>query len=249
MSRSETAAHLHLKKLALDWAQAKGYVACGIEVRLPSCGYRADVVAYKPGTLRTEVEDARTRQPRSLSVPVVGTTAIFECKQIKADFLRDGRLIDRTASRLKSLDERRLTLERLLKLHYPSLRQGDSLFQDFESYDLTRIDHAGYHRVIREIEWLKSRLYDKTKFEKLVRYRCANLFYVVVEQGVVEGHELPVGWGLLEHREGTLELRRKPIWQEAPEANRLALLQRIAVSGTRRLNREFQPTDGNVTEH
>ena len=191
-----------------------------------------DVVAYKPSDNHA-----------------LGTTAIFECKQARSDFLRDSRSIERTATRLKQLDSRRLNLERLLKLHYPSLRRGDSLFQDFESYDLTQVDHDGYHRLIREIEVLKNRLYDKTKFEKIVRYRCANLFYVVVEEGVFDGHELPVGWGMLVHRDQTLHLQRKPIWHDATEANRLTLLQRIAESGTRRLKREFQVSGNGVTVH
>ncbi len=44
-------------------------------------------------------------------------------------------------------------------------------------------------------------------------------------------------WGLLVRRDEALTLERMPAWQEVPVATRLELLQRIAVTGTRRLNR------------
>lgn len=221
MTGCESPAHLQLKKLALVWAQRKGYTACAMEVRLPNSGHRADVVGYKPSPEKG-----------------VGSTAIFECKQVRADFLRDSHSAEPTLHRLKQLDARRVNLERLLKVHHPSLRNGDSLFQEFESYDLSRVDHHGYQKLIREIGILKNRLYDKTKFEKLVRYQCANLFYLVVEDGLMAEHESPLGWGMLVHRDGELHPARKPIWHDCPEPNRLTLLQRIAVTATRRLNRE-----------
>jgi hypothetical protein len=41
-------AHANLKRLAVLWAQAHGYSACAVEVKLPRCRYRADVAAYRP---------------------------------------------------------------------------------------------------------------------------------------------------------------------------------------------------------
>ena len=43
----ETAAHQRLKRRTLLWAQAQGFSACGVEVSLPRCRYRADVAAYR----------------------------------------------------------------------------------------------------------------------------------------------------------------------------------------------------------
>src|SRR5205823_5487015 len=65
--RSETDAHIRLKRLALLWAQANRYTACAAEVSLPQCRYRADVAAYRS-------------RPREQTV-----TAIFECKQALPD--------------------------------------------------------------------------------------------------------------------------------------------------------------------
>ena len=51
-ARGETAAHARLKRLALIWAQARGYSACAVEVTLPRCRFRADIAAYRPNGTR-----------------------------------------------------------------------------------------------------------------------------------------------------------------------------------------------------
>lgn len=222
MATGETSAHGNLKQLATGWAQQQGYAAVGTEVRVPKSGYRADVAAY-----------------RSAKDSLIGVTAMFECKQARSDFLKDSYASEATATRLKELDARRQKLESLLKLHVPTLRAGESLFAEFDAVDLRGFEHKSYRTVMREIERLQRRLYGKTKFDKVVRYRCANLNYLVVEEAVLAPHEVPAGWGLLVHRADQLVLERKPVWQDAAETDRLALLHRIAIAGTRRLNREI----------
>ena len=223
MATGETAAHETLRRLAVAWAQEQGFSAVATEVRLPKSNFRADVVAYK------------TSRDRS-----VGVTAVFECKQARSDFLKDSYSQEKTAGRLKACDERRRTLERLLKLHYPSLRSGETLFAEFDAVNLNGFEHKTYRRVMREISMLQRRLFGKTKFDRLVRYRCANLNYLVVEDGTLAAHESPVGWGLLVHRQVKLVLECKPAWQEVGERERLVLLERIAAAGTRLLNRELE---------
>jgi hypothetical protein len=92
---------------------------------------------------------------------------------------------------------------------------------------------------MRELGALQNRLYDCTKFEKLIRYRCANLFFIVLAEQIFRESEVPVGWGALIESNDTLILVRKPMWHDATAANRLHVLHRIAVAGTRNLNREL----------
>ncbi|HKP92940.1 MAG TPA: hypothetical protein VJS88_03515, partial [Chthoniobacterales bacterium] len=156
--RGETENHLRLKRLALLWAQANFYTACAAEVSLPQCRYRADVAAFR----------ARAKERT--------VTAIFECKQARADLRRDDCRTRATRERLRAINRRREILEKHLRIHYPTLRTGDSLFAEYDSHDFDAIGHRGYRRVVRESAALQNRLFGGTKFECLVRYRCANLF-------------------------------------------------------------------------
>jgi hypothetical protein len=71
-------------------------------------------------------------------------------------------------------------LEARLRTHYPNLHNGDSLFPEFDFGNFSAIGHRGYARLVRELRVLQNRLYDGTKFEKLIRYHCANLFFIVL---------------------------------------------------------------------
>ena len=131
--RTETEAHLRLKRLALLWAQANGYSACAAEVNLPQCRYRADVAAYR----------SRVREQT--------VTAIFECKQTLPDLRRDNCETATTRERLRSLRRRREILEKHLRVHYPTLRTGDSLFAEYDSHDFDAIGHRGLFEIRRGV--------------------------------------------------------------------------------------------------
>jgi len=221
---SESAAHRELKRLSFHWALEQGYRIAALEVSIPNRGVRADVAACKP--LRTGI----------------GTTAIFECKASALDYRRDARSIHALQQRLAALHARKLKIEEELKLYYPSIRNGDSLFQEFETLNFERPGYERYQRVIGEIRTLANRLHENTKFDRLTRYASANLFYVVADEAVLALHELPAGWGLLRRSGAQLELVTKPIWHEAAEAQRLTLLHRIGMAATRAAARETPPT-------
>lgn len=227
---AETQNHRDLKRLALLWAQARGYTCAALEVSLPRCNFRADAAAYKPVWRQSDSETDE---------PPMGATAVFECKQSRADLLNDCALATAATAELRALHERRVTLERLLCVHHPSLCNGDSLFPEWTSYSLECLQHRGYQTVLRKIAAAQRKILQNNKFEKLVRYRCANICYLVAEEGICAEHELPLGWGLLVRCGETLCLERKPVWQQTSAAARLALLQRIALCGTRALNRSL----------
>jgi hypothetical protein len=220
--RGETVAHSRLKRLAFLWAQVQGYTAGALEVSLPHCRYRADVAAYRPGTTMA--------------------TAIFECKQARPDLRRDNCATLETRQRLETVYRRRQVLEKHLRIHYPTLRIADSLFPEFDSHNFGAIEHRNYTRVLRELNALHHRLYDCTKFETIVRYRCANLFFLVLPGDLYHEPEIPVDWGALIEADGELIVARKPIWHETTDECRLGFLQRIAAAGTRMLNRELKIT-------
>jgi hypothetical protein len=225
----ETARHARLKRLAFLWAQARGYSACALEVSLPGCRYRADVAAYRPDRNQA------------------GTTAIFECKQALVDLRRNNGSSSATRERLEKVHHRRRILEENLRVHYPQLRIADSLFSEFDSHDFAAIKHRGYTRVSRELKALQNRLFDCTKFEKLVRYHCANLFFLILPEELFRDSEIPIGWGALVESNGALTLMRKPTWHDATAANRVRFLHRIAAAGTRAFNRQLEITFDDIT--
>ena len=92
----------------------------------------------------------------------------------------------------------------------------------------------------RELAALQNQLHDGRKFEKIARYGCANLFYLVAPNELVRDAATPLGWGLLVAKEGALLLVRKPAWHESSEPARLRVLQKIAAAGTRELNRRLE---------
>jgi hypothetical protein len=211
----ESVAHNQLKRASFLWAQSQGYFACAMEIRIPKCRYRVDLAAYRREKNR------------------VGSTAIFECKQSLADLRRDNRDDAATRERLASVYRRRQVLEKHLRIHNPNVRIADSLFREFDSVDFGAIQHRGYKRVLRELSVLQNRLFDCTKFERLTRYGCANLFYLVVPHALFSEKEVPIGWGALIEADGALTLVRKPILHESSSQTRLKLLERVAAAGMR----------------
>jgi len=71
----------------------------------------------------------------------------------------------------------------------------------------------------------------------MFRYRCADLLYLVVEDGIFAQAEIPAGWGLLIRSGEGLVVARPPVALDAAPAQRARLLESIALAGTRAVNR------------
>src|SRR5437763_16904915 len=100
LRRGETAAHAGLKRLALLWAQSRGYSGCAFEVQLPRCRFRADLAAYRPNGEES------------------GATAIFACTQAFPDLRRDKSCSAVTAKRLQRISQRLQVLEKNWRSDY-----------------------------------------------------------------------------------------------------------------------------------
>jgi hypothetical protein len=214
MPCGETAKHIELKRLALDWARANGFAIAAGEVRVPKSGYRADLAACSRGTARR--------------------TAVFECKQARADLLKDAHAEVETRRRLEALSSRRRTLEELLAVHRPDLRRREALFPEFDAWDFSTLEHRTHRRVVAQLAAAQEHLRHGTKFSRMFRYRCADFLYLVVEDGIFAEDEIPVGWGLLRRRGDVLETARPPVALDAAPEQRLALLENIALAAGRR---------------
>jgi hypothetical protein len=182
----ETERHARLKELALAWARTAGFALAAAEVRVPRSGFRADVAAARAD----------------------GTTAVFECKQSRADWRKDAHDEAAVLAELAAAGARRKNLEDLLAVHRPDLRRGEALWPEFDDWDFSALEHAGHHRLLRRLETLRRRRREGTKFSRMARYRCADELYLVLEDDIFARAELPAGWGLLVRAAAGLELRR-----------------------------------------
>ena len=163
------------------WAQSRGYSVCGFEVQLPRCRFRADLAAYRPNGGGKK-----------------GSAAIFECKQAFPDLRRDNGCSAVSAKRLERVFQRRQ--EKNFSIIIPPCAVPDSLFSDFDSHNFAAIEHRGYAPSPARVERVaKSPFRLAGKFERLIRYRCANLFFLVVSNRLFREPEF-IGWGTLVRR-------------------------------------------------
>ena len=158
---------------------------------------------------------------------------VFECKQARADLLKDAHDDAGTRRKLAALIRRRAELEALITMHRPDLRRGESLFPEYDAWDFGGLEHKAYHGLLAEIATVQGRVLAGTKFSRMLRYCCADFLYLVVEDDIFAEAEIPAGWGLLVRRAEGLELRRKPVVLDAGEEQRRGLLEAIALKATR----------------
>jgi hypothetical protein len=215
MSTGESEAHKNLKRLAFEWAISSGLRFAGCEVRIPRSPYRADVAAM-------------SRKPANHDASV----ALFECKQCRADFLRDCANEVETRTEAESLARRLHLLREAIATHRPDLRRGESLFAEHDSYDLTGLRHETFHRLEDELVTLQRKLITSVKFSRLHKYHAADFLYLVTEVGVVHPYEVPVGWGWLVREGDKLVTAQLPMRHGTISETRLQWLENIAAAGT-----------------
>lgn len=214
---AETLDHLALKRLAVAWLWRLGCRVVATEVRCPIGRYRVDVAGWfdRPiegllaraasgrrdeGGLWASVEgERRTRA----SGPEGWRTVIIECKQSRADLLRDGSDPEALRAERERLERRRREIEETrVKRHEPELRrESSSLFDELAEWDFSKSRLASYRAVLREIERVDRALYGETKFARFARYRLADRLLLFTPAGLIRERERPEGWGLVEcHR-------------------------------------------------
>jgi len=159
---------------------------------LTPLGADASVGTIWEGTIEARRGGRRLRcEPR---------TAIIECKQARADFLKDGKESARLLRRREGLERRAQQIEDgLIKPGEPHLRESDQfLFNEMERWAFEASASLAYRRVVRSLRRINEQLYGETKFWLAAQYRLADRLYIMAPAGLVGRRELPPGWGLVE---------------------------------------------------
>jgi hypothetical protein len=237
----ETCAHRTLKSLAVAFLRDAGCAAVATEVRCPISKFKADVAGYAD---RKPLANARVRtaEPR---------TMIVECKQSRADFLRDNQKLPELLRLREQLEQfRRSIEENRIKSLEPQLRvSGSSLFRELEQWDFSSSRIPSYRRVLHRLKQIDQAIHGQTKFFLIAHYSLADQLYLAAPKGMIRRAEIPPGWGLLEcaaddwlewQAQGEL-LGEAPVLKvvhQAPQRSskairRLRLLRNIAVAASR----------------
>jgi len=169
----ETIAHRQLKRLARQFLRKLGCLAVAEEVRCPISRYRVDVAGYLDRKPRFRGRGIRGQgcdaglwitspglQSLYESLNDAGRwwrcrprTVIIECKQSRADFLRDGRHLERLIALRDQLECFRGSIEEhRIKSIEPHLRRpGSSLFPELDEWDFHESRLPSYRELMRKL--------------------------------------------------------------------------------------------------
>lgn len=157
------------------------------------------------------------------------TTVVIECKATRADFLSDRADLDRAASEHARLRQRRDRLrEQLVRTWEPHLqRTGETLFPETDGWDFDRSKLASVRSADRDARMAEEALQSQVKFARMSRWRIADRLYLCCPAGMLKAHEVPAGWGLLEHCRGAMRLRRGATHLDSPEPRRWRTVRNV----------------------
>ena len=238
----ETCAHRTLKSLAIAFLRETGCPAVATEVRCPISRYKVDVAGY------ADRHPLAKRNGSSMAEPC---TFVIECKQSRADFLRDNQRMSQLLDLRAKLHRIRCSIEEhRIKQLEPQLRvSGSSLFRELEQWDFSSSRVPGYRNVLNRLKQIDEAIHGQTKFFFIAHYALADQLFVAAPKGLIRRSEIPPGWGLLEcaaddwlQSQGQADLLGETpalrIVHESPQRSskmprRQRLLRNIAVAASR----------------
>ncbi len=219
---AETLDHLALKRLAVAWLWRLGCRVVATEVQCPIGRYRIDVAGWFDRPLDGVLERVASQSASLWAMPDAARrsrakgaegwrTVIIECKQARADFLRDGGDPETLIAERERLQARRREMEETkVKRFEPSLRkEGSSLFSELDEWDFANSKMASYRTVLRELQRVDESLYGQTKFARFARYRLADRLILFAPVGMIRPREMPSEWGLVECHRRPLRKRKE----------------------------------------
>lgn len=284
----ETRDHQSLKRLAVAFLFSRGCRAVAVEARCPFSRFVLDAAGYMDSRPAPALAGAAPPPPADANEPSGGAapspqpvpstgpspawslrpvkceprTIIVECKQSRADLLRDSRERDALRDEMARLtDEIDRLRETRIKPREPHLRrvERDLFGAEREAWDFARSRCAPYHAAVDALARCARRVREQTKFDEIARRALADRLYILAPAGLLPRRDVPPGWGLVEVRRSRLPAagadpaaavaEHLAIRVEAPELpcdekRRARMLRNIAFAATREWTRRDEALRG-----
>ncbi len=128
----------------------------------------------------------------------------------------------------------RCNLEAEIRRTEPHLKEMDTLFADFDSWDYKRSANKAYRHCLKRIDELEYALYHGSRLDKMRTAKTASQLYLAVPENTVKPNEIADSWGLIYVMPDlTYRLVKEPETWNCPEENMNHLAQNIAASALR----------------
>ncbi|NOY75213.1 MAG: hypothetical protein GXP32_05405 [Kiritimatiellaeota bacterium] len=173
-----------LRRAALAWVAIGNPSALAIGVPTRVSRFKADVAAVwtKPGRKR-------------LVHPV--KTLVVEVRRSRSDCWPDCSRREEMLAPLREIKAEKERLESILRETEPELRETDTLFEEFESWNYSASKNLEYRQCLKKMREIENSLYKGSRFERIAQANVADFLYLAVPVGAVDASELAEGWGLL----------------------------------------------------
>ena len=221
IAEAKTLAVNDIRRAVLAWLAQGHPTGVGLLAPTRISRFLADVAAFwsKP------VKRARVKT----FLPV--KTVIVETRDDREACWPDCARKDELLPILRKEKEHKKSIEADIRANEPDLKNTDTLFAEFESWDYKRTKDKRFHKSVSKIEEIERALYNGSRFEKIRRAMLADLLYLAVPTGSVHPNELADGWGLLYVNDSLeVEMVKEADNWECPVENKLHLVQTIALS-------------------
>jgi len=206
-----------LKQAILGWLVALSPSGIGTQVPTRISKYQVDIAAF------WSAPEKQLLKPEK--------TMIVEIRDDREQCWPDCGDSDKLLRKLREKKDQKAILESVIRVNEPGLKESDSLFDEYESWNYAASVNQEYQSCLKQIEKIQHSLYKGSRFEQIRRGHVADLLYLAVPSGEVHADELAEGWGLLyiDSKHNVIEIK-KAGQQEPPESNRLHLIQGLAAA-------------------
>lgn len=206
-----------MRLAVLSWLYDRKPTGLALAVPTRFRKYQADVAAFWSLPAR--------RRPRP------GMTAIVEIRLGRDHCWPDCSGKEELLKRLRELKIAKEKIEASIRATEPRLRDADTLFDEYQSWNYLGSANPDYQPCLRSIEKAEHALYNGSRFEQIRRALLAEYTYLAVPEGTVTPDEIAYGWGLLHV---TADLRiltiKEAVRWECPEENKFHLVHNIAAA-------------------